>query len=180
MMIKTCTRCNSQKELFHFAQRKASKDGFNSACKECVTLYRQSKKDSISEYNKVYREKNKDFLIERCREWRGENAEQVILYKRHYRKAEPLKHSVWDANKRAKRLKRFPAWLTEEDKRSISNIYEEAKTLSAITGISHQVDHIVPLLGKNVSGLHVPWNLQVLTSFENNIKNNKFYEDMIQ
>ena len=173
-MFKTCTRCNSSKELHHFTQRKASKDGFNSACKECVTAYRQSAKSNISEYNKKYREKHRDVLIERSKDWRDENTEKVVLYKRHYRKVEPLKHSVWDATKRAKRLKRFPTWLTEEDKQSISKVYEEAKQLSMNTCISYQVDHIVPLNGKKVSGLHVPWNLQILTAEENNRKNNKY------
>jgi 5-methylcytosine-specific restriction endonuclease McrA len=113
-------------------------------------------------------------LIERSKDWRDGNTEKVVLYKRHYRKAEPLKHSVWDATKRAKRLKRFPTWLTEEDKQSISKVYEEAKQLSMNTCISYQVDHIVPLNGKKVSGLHVPWNLQILTAEENNRKNNKY------
>jgi len=179
MMFKTCTRCNFQKELLHFAQRKASSDGFNSACKECIFVYKQSNKSNTSEYNKKYREKHRDVLIEKSNQWKKDNSEKVALHKRYYRKAEPLKHSVWDANKRAKRLKRFPTWLTEVDKQAISKVYEEAKQLSMITGVSHQVDHIVPLLGKNVSGLHVPWNLQVLTSLENNIKNNKFYEAIV-
>ncbi|MEQ6358083.1 hypothetical protein ABNX05_26230, partial [Lysinibacillus sp. M3] len=51
--------------------------------------------------------------------------------------------------------------------------YQEAKRLFKDTGVAHHVDHIVPLQGKYVSGLHVPWNLQILTALEISKKSNK-------
>tara|TARA_Y100000296_G_C5120234_1_gene229990 strand:+ start:50 stop:664 length:615 start_codon:yes stop_codon:yes gene_type:complete len=73
-----------------------------------------------------------------------------------------------------------PHWLTEEHHNMIKLIYKQAKQLTETTGIEHHVDHIVPLRGKKISGLHVPWNLQILTKRENLKKSNKvnyIYED---
>ena len=61
-----------------------------------------------------------------------------------------------------------------EDLEKIEWFYREAKRLFKETGIPHHVDHIIPLQGKYVSGLHVPTNLQILTASENSTKGNRF------
>ena len=71
-------------------------------------------------------------------------------------------------------LKNTPKWLTYEMLAEIDNIYAEARALSKRTGIQYDVDHIVPLKGKNISGLHVPWNLQILKHSTNVKKGNKY------
>ena len=66
--------------------------------------------------------------------------------------------------------------LTPEQKLKIRNLYKEAGKLTALTNIPHHVDHIVPLRGRAVCGLHVPWNLQILPGYENIVKGNRLGE----
>jgi hypothetical protein len=66
-----------------------------------------------------------------------------------------------------------PTWLTAEQKLEIRFHYRMAIALSRATKVPHAVDHIIPLQGDDVCGLHVPWNMQVLTQDENLKKSNK-------
>lgn len=76
------------------------------------------------------------------------------------------------AARNAAKLKAMPGWLTREDKKAISVVYAEAALATAQTGVPHDVDHIMPLRGKALCGLHVPWNLQVLPAHKNREKSN--------
>lgn len=80
------------------------------------------------------------------------------------------------ALQRARRLLRVPPWA---DLGAIALLYREAGRLTASTGIPHEVDHVVPLLGTTVSGLHVETNLRVVTKVTNRLKSNRFDEWMV-
>ncbi len=99
-----------------------------------------------------------EYHREAHRKWAKENPEKVI--------ANALRRT------KAKR-QRIPKWLTEDHWAQIRAFYVEAQRLTRETGVVHHVDHIHALRGKNLSGLHVPWNLQVLPKDDNLRKANK-------
>ena len=88
---------------------------------------------------------------------------------REYKKANPDRCNAHTAKRRAAKLQRTPAWADHE---LIALFYAEAQALTELTGIPHEVDHIVPLQGETVSGLHVATNLQVITAAANRSKGN--------
>ena len=77
------------------------------------------------------------------------------------------KVSAYTAKRTAAKLLASPSWLTTKQWRQIEGWYR----LGAAVG--REVDHIVPLQGRTVCGLHVPWNLQLLTASENRSKGNR-------
>jgi len=91
-----------------------------------------------------------------------------------WRAANPGKTNALTAKRRAARLQATPDWLTDEQHWVIQEIYDLCVLRSDLTGVAHHVDHIVPLQGKTVCGLHVPWNLQVITATENCSKGNQW------
>jgi len=121
--------------------------------------------------------------------WKDEHRPEISAYMQWYNRAcaeeiSTAKKACYQARKdhydninrvRARHVARraTPAWLSDADWAEMLAIYAEARRVSKVTGIHHEVDHIVPILGPNVCGLHVPWNLQVLTRFENRSKGNK-------
>lgn len=82
----------------------------------------------------------------------------------------PLKRKFRHIRDKMRKINRIPKWTTGSDWIEMNWAYEIAHNRSIETGIDYQVDHIIPLKGKNVCGLHVPQNLQILTAKENNKK----------
>ena len=107
--------------------------------------------------------------IEKNRQWIVANRDKARAYSLKWARENP----EYFAFRHARARHATPAWLADDDRASMLALYAEARRVSDETGIKHEVDHIVPLLGENVCGLHVPWNLQILTQFENRSKGNK-------
>ncbi len=105
----------------------------------------------------AYHSKNREMCNEKAREWKRQNPEKVKAL-----------NDKWGSLSRALRKQRVPKWLSDQDLADIRNIYKKARAAGL------HVDHIIPLQGKLVSGLHVPSNLQLLTCSENAAKRNRY------
>jgi hypothetical protein len=100
--------------------------------------------------------------------------ERQRIRKAKYRSKNKDKIRAYRAKHRAAKLNRTPGWLRPVDLKHIEEIYNIARRLTEKTGESHHVDHIIPLQGKLVSGLHVPTNLRVIKAADNVKKSNSF------
>lgn len=103
--------------------------------------------------------------------WRLENLEHDRQASREWQKNNPARAIAANAKRKSSLLKATPSWADDE---AIQAIYAERDKISKETGIPHDVDHIIPLQGKNVSGFHVPENLRVVTATENRRKGNRY------
>jgi len=78
------------------------------------------------------------------------------------------------AKRHAAKIQRTPAWLSEDDYWMLEQAYELAALRTKLFGFSWHVDHVLPMQGKKISGLHVPSNVQVIPGVENVRKANRF------
>lgn len=123
--------------------------------------------------DRAKRERNPEGYAAMQRDYAIRNAEKISQYKKEWRtKNKHLVNKV-AARRQANKMSATPAWLSAIHHAQIDEMYDIAIALTTQTGIKHHVDHIHPLRGKNFRGLHVPWNLQVLTARENMEKNDR-------
>lgn len=120
------------------------------------------------------REKNNKLYETYYKEYVKNNKDKVKEIASRYQKNNKGKVNLRTAERHAAKMKRKPQWLSKDDKWFIQEVYELASLRTKLTGIPWHVDHIVPMQGKNVSGLHVPNNLRVVTYAENCSKNNSW------
>jgi hypothetical protein len=145
-----------------------------------IREYRENNKDRINALqNKLYKEKMENDLEyrkkrkETGRQYFLKNKDVINKWRQEFCKTPEGTRNFDKAKRKAQKLHATPKWLSKEHLKEIRNIYKEAKRLTNEKNIEHQVDHIIPLVNKNVCGLHVPWNLQILTRNENASKGNK-------
>jgi 5-methylcytosine-specific restriction endonuclease McrA len=149
--MKQCTKCNVFKSKSEFNKNLVAKDGLQFRCIPCK------------------KEQNKQTYLKNGHLWKSrkniDGKQHYVQYKEHY------------MNKARNRLRnlemRTPQWANEF---FINEAYDLARLRTQMLGTAWHVDHIIPLQGKNVCGLHVEYNLQVIPAKENLKKSNKFLE----
>lgn len=162
----------------HIALRKTK-----GVCIECLKMEWMESNKKRTEYFSAYNKR--EGVKEKKHEWYEANREQVIErakirpyeITKEYKRAWKERNIVWvRADTKARRRKHkeaTPPWLTRKQKTEIRRLYEIAITMTKTTGEQYVVDHIIPLRSDVVCGLHVPWNLRVITQEENLAKSNK-------
>ncbi len=129
-----------------------------------------SKKEKQREYSKKWRDKNPQYM----KDYRKAHKEELAFYNSTWAKDNAGKRAATSSRYHASKLQAIPKWTTEDDLWLIEECYTLAKLRSDLTGIKWHVDHIIPLQGIDVCGLHTILNLRVIPATENLSKKNKF------
>ena len=134
----------------------------------------KARREADPEYDEAVRKTNRDQARERRANRSPEQREKILKREAGYRQKNRAKYRYYKAMRRARTYRATPSWLTKEQKKEIRELYEERQRRSEAEGTEYHVDHIIPLVFyTNVRGLHVPWNLQLLTEEEHRKKTNK-------
>jgi hypothetical protein len=118
----------------------------------------------------------------RAEEARRARRDSDAVFAKHRREQRAVSHSGYRKRNRGKKAAEWAAWYADRlrrtppwaDLKAIRKIYEESHRVTKETGLEHHVDHIIPMRGKLVSGLHIAENLRVLPGPENLAKGSKF------
>ena len=147
-MEKACTKCGEVKPLEDFGVDNRNKSGRRACCKECHNAH-----------NRKYLEDNRD---------------DVNARKKKYREDNPEKIAAECAKRRAAQLGQIPSWSDDDDLEAIKKVYENCRLMSILTGIPHEVDHIIPMQGEDIRGFHHSTNLAIISADENRSKSNRW------
>lgn len=193
--MKVCNKCNVEKSLEEFSNLKSSKDGLSYLCKVCNNIkgkeWRVNNPIKAKENSKKGRLINLDKSKQYIKEWsvKPSNKDRIKLSRDKYIKNNPAKiressrnytqknkdkANAQTAKHRSAKKVNTPKVLEKREFAKITEFYTNAKKMELINNILYHVDHIIPLIHDNISGLNVPWNLQILPAKENLSKGNKF------
>lgn len=178
-LFSHCKECENKRDRERYPARREvmlqqKKEQYNPiAKKEYNDNYRIENRDQMVANSREYYYNNQEELKAQKRQYNIDNRDEILRKKSIYQKENPDIINSYVAKRNADKASATPKWLTKEQLLEIRVFYAEATKLTKETGIKHEVDHIIPLRGKNVVGLHVPWNLQILTKIANIKKGNK-------
>lgn len=162
--MKTCNKCQVDKPETEYYKKSTSKDRLSWWCKTC------HKECVKAKYAAAY--SNPEFA-----------AKERVRVSTYYKINPEKDKRTWPvgpqavantAKYRSNKDKRTPKWLTPDDLWMMAEAYKLAALRTKLFGFKWHVDHIIPLRGALVSGLHIPHNLQVIPGLDNIRKSNQF------
>lgn len=178
---RPCNTCGIEKELYEFGKCKTSKDGHILCCRKCRSIkgveWGKKNKERHNELNRAWKSAHRDAAHESNRKSRIKNKGNGKEYfnNKMWREKNMGK---WNAMKRrhdAFLIQAIPKWA---DMGKIKEVYSKSIEMNKAGSVKYHVDHIVPLNSELVCGLHVHFNLQVITASENIRKQNRYWPDM--
>jgi hypothetical protein len=131
-------------------------------------------RDKLNQRALDYYNKNRDMLLARQADWREKNRDLSRQAAKNWQKNNKPKVLASMSKRRSAKINRTPSWLTAEQLLRIESLYAESIKRRQETGLDWHVDHIIPLQGKLVSGLHVPENMQIILAQDNVRKGNRY------
>ena len=190
--------------FYNLASAKDSKQPKCKACqlkyqkdhKEAVNVknkkWKHDNSDKVKASNKIYRANNKEKIAVKNKKWSDDNPKKRAIITKRYRQANlderrastrawnrdnPEKKNFHGAKRRAAKLQRTVSWANLDKIKQIYIDCEEINLAARAAGCTDKfsVDHIIPMQGELVSGLHVENNLQIITLSDNSSKGNTFY-----
>ena len=138
-------------------------------CRPCTKVREAGRVRDNKEYVKNYYQNNRDRILESTKQWIKNNPLKVKEQRKRFHSQNKHKFAEKASRRRANYSNLSVIYREECQK-----FYELARDCFSVSGQKYHVDHIIPINGGNVCGLHVPWNLQVLPSDLNESKGNKY------
>lgn len=180
--LKNCCICDETKPLEMFQKDKKKKiSKYKGACKACLSekakKHRASEKykkriasTEFKERNRQYSKKrylkDKEKCMARSRVWANSPKGKIV-------------RRIAASKRKAAKMNACPPWLSDSQYNEMKVIYLKAVTMEKKTGEKYHVDHVAPLQGENICGLHVPWNLEPITAAANLAKANHIDQERL-
>ena len=175
--MKTCSECKKLLDIGLFHKNKCRVDGYHEYCKDCRRnqYLRRDQEKTIARSAKRYSTK-KDECLAGIKIYYERLKDQKTAYGRDHYAKNKSKYLSNAVARKAHIKQATPLWFDKNHLFVVREAYALAKMREKATGIPWDVDHIIPLRGKNVCGLHVMQNIAVIPRVVNNFKRTKFVD----
>ena len=193
--MKICTKCGESLPLTAFGAHATSRDGARGACKKCyaaqqlayhyknratrTTKMREAHAAKLAANPNWHAENyaaNREKMLAGANAYYRANRKQQIAKAIAHAAQNKAQYNAYKKAYKASKIRACPAWVRNDADLMwiLAEAYDIAALRTNMLGFQWHVDHVVPLRGEKVSGLHVPWNVQVIPGSENCSKQNKF------